>query len=95
MQSNWRSGPVFSRSCENLCQFFWDLKYKVFFCFTDVPCILHFSMKRYDVVDGFRDVTDDCVNLLVLTSRNYEINVLHYFGVLKLSFKKTVLKCYS
>lgn len=60
-----------------------------------MPCILHFSMKRYDVVDGFRDVTDDCVSLLVLTSRNYEINVLHYFGVLKLSFKKTVLKCYS
>lgn len=43
---------------------------------------------------GFHDLMDDCVSLLLI-SRNYEINVNHYFGVLKLAFKNTVLKCYS
>lgn len=46
------------------------------------------------LVGGFHDLMDDCVSLLLI-SRNYEINVNHYFGVLKLAFKNTVLKCYS
>lgn len=46
-------------------------------------------------MSGFHDLMDDCVSLLVCISRNYEINVFHYFGVLNLAFKDTVLKCYS
>lgn len=44
---------------------------------------------------GFHDLVDDCVSLLILISRNYEINVFNYFGVLNLVFMDTVLKCYS
>lgn len=44
---------------------------------------------------GFHDLMDDCGFLLVLLSRNYDINVFHYFGVLNLAFKNTIFKCYS
>lgn len=44
---------------------------------------------------GFRDLMADCVCLLVLISRNYEIYVFHDFCVLNLAFKDTIFKCYS
>lgn len=90
-----RSLVQYFKIFENLHEFFSGLKYKAFFCFTDVLCILQSSLKTYNAVGGFYDLMDDCVSLLVLMSRNYEINVFHYFDVLKLAFKNTVLKCYS